>query len=90
MMSKFNIDKESDITDEIFFKNRRKIIAASLSAPLMLGLKNIHADNQSFLFTKDLIFPKLSPPPTIKNLISFILLFIISKFCIMFSSPENS
>ena len=71
MMSKFNIDKESDITDEIFFKNRRKIIAASLSAPLMLGLKNIHADNQSFLFTKDLKYSTNEETNTYKQITSY-------------------
>ena len=70
-MSKFNIDKESDITDEIFFKNRRKIIAASLSAPLMLGLKNIHADNQSFLFTKDLKYSTNEETNTYKQITSY-------------------
>ena len=69
-MSKYNIDKESDVTDEIFFRNRRKIIAASLSLPMLLGFNNTQA-SKSLFFAKDLKYSTNEQTNTFKQITSY-------------------
>ena len=42
-MSKYNIVKENEITNEIFFRNRRKIIASSVSLPFLCCASTLEA-----------------------------------------------
>lgn len=70
-MSKFNIDKESDITDENFFRNRRKIIAASFSLPMFFGFKNSESSSKPLIFAKDLEYSTNEQTNTIKQITSY-------------------
>ena len=71
MSIKFNIDRESDITEEKFFKNRREIIAASLSAPFLIGIKDISAKSESLMFGKDLKYSSNEQTNTLKQISSY-------------------
>ena len=70
-MSKYNLDKESKITDEIFFNNRRKIIASSLALPFMLGSSLLTATEKKLQFTKDLDFSTNEETNTLKQISSY-------------------
>ena len=37
MSNKYNLDKENSITDEIYFRNRRKIMSSSLAIPFLIN-----------------------------------------------------
>lgn len=71
MSIKFNIDRESDITEEKFFKNRREIIAASLSAPFLIGIKDLSAKSESLMFGKDLKYSSNEQTNTLKQISSY-------------------
>ena len=70
-MSKYNLDKENKITDEIFFNNRRKIIASSLALPFMLGSSLLTATEKKLQFTKDLDFSTNEETNTLKQISSY-------------------
>ena len=71
MPSKYNLDKENEITDEIFFHNRRKIIASSVSLPLLLGSNLSFSNNKKLAFTKDLEYSTNEQTNTIKQISSY-------------------
>ncbi|MBC8297095.1 MAG: protein-methionine-sulfoxide reductase catalytic subunit MsrP [Pelagibacterales bacterium] len=71
MSSKYNLDKENEITDEIFFHNRRKIIASSVSLPFLLGSNLSFSSNKKLAFTKDLEYSTNEQTNTIKQISSY-------------------
>ena len=71
MIKKYSLDKESDITDENFFYNRRKIIAASLSTPFIFKTNMAISKNNSFLFNKDLKYSTNEQTNTFKQITSY-------------------
>ena len=71
MSSKYNLDKENKITDEIFFHNRRKIIASSVSLPFLLSSKLLFSNNKKLSFTKDLEYSTNEQTNTIKQISSY-------------------
>ena len=71
MFSKYNLDKENKITDEIFFHNRRKIIASSVSLPFLLGSNLSFSNNKKLAFTKDLEYSTNEQTNTIKQISSY-------------------
>jgi len=71
MSSKYNLDKENKITDEIFFHNRRKIIASSVSLPFLLGSNLSFSSNKKLAFTKDLEYSTNEQTNTIKQISSY-------------------
>ena len=71
MSSKYNLDKENKITDEIFFHNRRKIIASSVSLPFLLSSNLSFSNNKKLAFTKDLEYSTNEQTNTIKQISSY-------------------
>jgi len=71
MFSKYNLDKENKITDEIFFHNRRKIIASSISLPFLLSSNLSFSNNKKLSFTKDLEYSTNEQTNTIKQISSY-------------------
>ena len=71
MSSKYNLDKENKITDEIFFHNRRKIIASSISLPFLLSSNLSFSNNKKLSFTKDLEYSTNEQTNTIKQISSY-------------------
>jgi len=71
MSLKYNLDKENEITDEIFFHNRRKIIASSVSLPFLLGSNLSFSNNKKLAFTKDLEYSTNEQTNTIKQISSY-------------------
>ena len=71
MSSKYNLDKENEITDEIFFHNRRKIIASSVSLPFLLSSNLSFSNNKKLAFTKDLEYSTNEQTNTIKQISSY-------------------
>ena len=71
MSSKYNLDKENEITDEIFFHNRRKIIASSVSLPFLLSSNLLFSNNKKLAFTKDLEYSTNEQTNTIKQISSY-------------------
>ena len=71
MSSKYNLDKENKITDEIFFHNRRKIIASSISLPFLLSSNLSFSSNKKLAFTKDLEYSTNEQTNTIKQISSY-------------------
>jgi len=71
MSSKYNLDKENKITDEIFFHNRRKIIASSVSLPFLLSSNLSFSNNKKLSFTKDLEYSTNEQTNTIKQISSY-------------------
>jgi len=71
MSSKYNLDKENKITDEIFFHNRRKIIASSISLPFLLSSNLSFSNNKKLAFTKDLEYSTNEQTNTIKQISSY-------------------
>ena len=71
MSSKYNLDKENEITDEIFFHNRRKIIASSVSLPFLLSSYLSFSNNKKLAFTKDLEYSTNEQTNTIKQISSY-------------------
>ena len=71
MSLKYNLDKENKITDEIFFHNRRKIIASSVSLPFLLGSNLSFSNNKKLAFTKALEYSTNEQTNTIKQISSY-------------------
>ena len=71
MFSKYNLDKENEITDEMFFHNRRKIIASSISLPFLLSSNLSFSNNKKLSFTKDLEYSTNEQTNTIKQISSY-------------------
>ena len=71
MSSKYNLDKENEITDEIFIHNRRKIIASSVSLPFLLSSNLSFSNNKKLSFTKDLEYSTNEQTNTIKQISSY-------------------
>jgi len=71
MSSKYNLDKEDQVTDEIFFHNRRKIIASSVSLPFLLSPSLSFSNNKKLTFTKDLEYSTNEQTNTIKQISSY-------------------
>ena len=71
MSLKYNLDKENKITDEIFFHNRRKIIASSISLPFLLSSNLSFSNNKKLSFTKDLEYSTNEQTNTIKQISSY-------------------
>ena len=71
MSSKYNLDKENKITDEMFFHNRRKIIASSISLPFLLSSNLSFSNNKKLSFTKDLEYSTNEQTNTIKQISSY-------------------
>ena len=71
MFSKYNLDKENKITDEMFFHNRRKIIASSISLPFLLSSNLSFSNNKKLSFTKDLEYSTNEQTNTIKQISSY-------------------
>jgi sulfoxide reductase catalytic subunit YedY len=71
MSNKYNLDKENSITDEIYFRNRRKIMSSSLAIPFLLNSNLFASTKKNLPFIKDTEFSTNEQTNTIKQITSY-------------------
>ena len=71
MTNKYNLDKENKITDEVFFKNRRKIMSSAISLPFLLPSNILNASDKNLVFSKDLEYSTNEQTNTLKQISSY-------------------
>lgn len=70
-MSKYNIIKESEVTDEKLFHNRRKIIKSSIAFSFFTLSNLLFAKTEDLTFKKDLQYSTNEQTNTIKQITSY-------------------
>jgi len=71
MSSKYNLDTENSITDEFYFKNRRKIMTSALAFPLFYSSNLFSSARKNIPFVKDMDFSTNEQTNTIKQITSY-------------------
>ena len=71
MSSKYNLDTENSITDEFYFKNRRKIMTSALAFPLFYSSNLFSSTRKNIPFIKDMDFSTNEQTNTIKQISSY-------------------
>ncbi len=71
MSSKYNLDTENSITDEFYFKNRRKIMTSALAFPLFYSSNLFSSTRKNIPFIKDMDFSTNEQTNTIKQITSY-------------------
>ena len=71
MSSKYNLDTENSITDEFYFKNRRKIMTSALAFPLFYSANLFSSSRKNIPFVKDMDFSTNEQTNTIKQITSY-------------------
>ncbi len=71
MSSKYNLDTENSITDEFYFKNRRKIMTSALAFPLVYSSSLFSSTRKNIPFIKDMDFSTNEQTNTIKQITSY-------------------
>ena len=66
MSKKYNLDKESAVTDEKIFINRRKIMASVFSFPFIFNTNMLSASTKRLTFRKDLEYSTNEQTNTLK------------------------
>ena len=71
MNNKYNLDTENSITDEFYFKNRRKIMTSALAFPLFYSANLFSSSRKNIPFVKDMDFSTNEQTNTIKQITSY-------------------
>ena len=71
MSKKYNLDKESAVTDEKIFINRRKIMASVFSFPFIFNTNMLSASTKRLTFRKDLEYSTNEQTNTLKQISSY-------------------
>ena len=71
MSKKYNLDKESAVTDEKIFINRRKIMASVFGFPFIFNTNMLSASTKRLTFRKDLEYSTNEQTNTLKQISSY-------------------
>ncbi len=71
MTKKYNLDTENSITDELFFRNRRKIMSSSLALPILFATNAFSSTGKNIPFIKDTKYSTNEQTNTVKQITSY-------------------
>ena len=71
MRNKYSLDTENSVTDEVFFRNRRKIMTSSLAMPFMLSPNLFASTKENLPFIKDMKYSTNEQTNTFKQITSY-------------------
>ena len=71
MTKKYDLDTENSITDELFFRNRRKIMSSSLALPFLFATNALSSTRKNIPFIKDTKYSTNEQTNTVKQITSY-------------------